>query len=157
MRFGLIDFLYAIACLAIGLGSGVLLAPEISIWLSLLAGVPIGLGVYLVLLYPFYRGMKLMPIVLPRCPCCESIQWTHQILGGPWPRLRFRCTSCNDLFVVWFNGKPGKTETWEAPVLLLKWPYAFGRYRLTRQPKKKLILTKSALQKKQASPAPQTK
>ena len=46
-----------------------------------------------------------------------------------WPRIRYRCDGCEGEFVVWHDGKVGSDETWETPVLVLKWPYVFGPYR----------------------------
>jgi len=35
---------------------------------------------------------------------------------------------CRGEFVVWLDGMAGASETWEHPVLVLKWPYVIGRY-----------------------------
>jgi len=76
------------------------------------------------------RGFRLPPMILPRCPCCRSGRDnSFDIIGGPWPRITFRCWKCNGEFVIWFNGKRGDQETWEKPVLALKWPYAWGIYK----------------------------
>jgi hypothetical protein len=89
---------------------------------------------YFALIYPFYRGFKLFPMILPQCPCCGRFQEGFHILGGNWPRIIFRCPTCDGAFVIWHNGKPSDQETWEKPVLALKWPYAFGIYKRARKP-----------------------
>jgi hypothetical protein len=59
-------------------------------------------------------------MILPRCPFCRNFQHGFHILGGQYPRVTFRCPTCNGEFVIWHNGKPGDQETWEKPVLALK-------------------------------------
>ncbi len=51
-----------------------------------------------------------------------------------WPRITFRCGICDGEFVVWHDGTVGSDETWEVPVLVLKWPYLFGPYRKVEKP-----------------------
>ena len=89
---------------------------------------------YLALMYPFYRALKLFPIITPRCPCCGSFQDGYHIVHDNWPRISFRCPTCDGEFVIWYNGKPSAQETWEQPVLVLKWPYAFGIYKRAKKP-----------------------
>ena len=134
MGFRLIDLLFAIACIAIGMVLGRSLASDLPPHFRSVAGLLGGVGVYLALIYPFYRALKLFPMILPRCPCCGKFQHGFHILGGPWPRISFRCPSCCGEFVIWHNGRPGNQETWEKPVLALKWPYALGRYRRIQKP-----------------------
>jgi hypothetical protein len=100
-------------------------------WAAPLLGA---VGVYFALMYPFYRGLKLYPMVLPRCPCCGKFQEGFHILGVDWPRVSLRCPTCDGEFVIWHNGKAGDRERWETPVLALKWPYAFGIYSLAKKP-----------------------
>jgi hypothetical protein len=134
MRFGLIDLLFAIVCIAIGDVLGQAIASYLPTGVRTVAGPVTGMGIYLLLIYPFYRALKLFPMILPRCPCCGAFQHGFHILGGSWPRIGFRCPSCNGEFVIWHNGAPGDEETWEKPVLALKWPYALGRYRRLLKP-----------------------
>ena len=134
MRFSLIDLLFAIASLVIGGVLGSLLISGLSTHHRPIAAAFGGICVYLALIYPFYRGLKLFPMVLPRCPCCGSFQRGFHFLAGGWPRIIFRCPSCNGEFVIWHNGKPGEQETWDKPVLALKWPYAFGIYKRMKKP-----------------------
>src|SRR5687767_14481723 len=133
MRFGLIDLLFLIACLAIGVAIGEAAASDLPRQLRPFVGLVAGVGVYLGLVYPFYRLLRLSPMILPRCPCCRGFQHGFHILGS-WPRIIFRCPSCNGEFVIWFNGAPDDSETWDRPVLALKWPYALGRYRRLERP-----------------------
>jgi hypothetical protein len=129
MRFNLIDVFFMFACEAIGMVVGQLLCPHLPGYVRPIA-MPLGaLCMYLALMYPFYRGLRLYPMVLPRCPCCRSFQHGFHILDVRWPRIVFRCPTCEGEFVVWHNGKPGGEETWEKPVLALKWPYAWGIYK----------------------------
>jgi hypothetical protein len=134
MRFGLTDLLFVIACNGVGIGVGLNLASGIPSPVRIVAALLVGLCVYLVLVYPFYRGFRLVPLVLPRCPCCRNNRDSFQILGGPWPRINLRCSKCEGEFVVWLNGKPGARETWAKPVLALKWPYAYGIYKRENNP-----------------------
>jgi hypothetical protein len=133
MRFSVIDLLFGVACFALGSMARALLWPgpasfrQVAGWLS-------GIGVYLALIYPVYRGLKLFPMVLPRCACCRSFQDGFHTQADQWPRVSFLCPTCNSEFVVWHNGKPGDKETWDKPVLVLKWPYAFGRYKRVEKP-----------------------
>jgi hypothetical protein len=129
MRLGVIDVLFGIGCIAVGAALGQWLAPDLPASLGLLAETVAGVSVYFALVYPFYRSFRLLPIILPRCPCCAKNQQGFDILGGHFPRIAFRCVTCNGEFAVWLNGTPGDQETWEKPVLALKWPYALGRYR----------------------------
>jgi hypothetical protein len=132
MGFRLHDLLFAIICIAIGAPGGLFLSSHLPGYLRAIAGFFAGLCVYLALIYPFYRALKLLPMVLPRCPCCQHLQQRFYIIGGCWPRICYRCPSCDGEFVIWHNGRPGNDETWEMPVLLLKWPYAFGIYKRSR-------------------------
>lgn len=82
-----------------------------------------------------YRKFGLPPMLLPRCACCGRRTEGFQVLLGNWPRITFRCPKCDGEFVVWHDGKVGSDETWEKPVLVLKWPYVFGPYRKMEKPK----------------------
>lgn len=134
MGFRLHDLLFAIVCMTIGVVGVSSLSSHLAGGLRIVVWILGGLGVYLAFVYPFYRGLKLLPMVLPRCPCCQHLQREFHIIGGCWPRIWFRCPSCDGEFVIWHNGKAGADETWEKPVLLLKWPYAFGIYKRSQMP-----------------------
>jgi hypothetical protein len=134
MGFRLIDLLFAIASIAIGMVLGGSFTFALPTHFRSVAAPCSGLFVYLILIYPFYRGLKLFPMILPRCPCCGKLQNGFHIIGRHWPCITFRCPSCMGEFVIWHNGTPGKEETWKKPVLALKWPYAFGTYRRMRKP-----------------------
>ncbi len=98
--------------------------------LILVAVVP----VYIALAPFVYRKFGLLPMLLPRCACCGKRPEGFHVLDN-WPRITFRCCKCDGEFVVWHDGKVGSDETWEAPVLVLKWPYVFGPYRKVEKPK----------------------
>jgi len=134
MRFGLIDVLFLSASLTIGLVIGLSLSPRLPGYIRPIAVPLAGLSMYLALVYPFYRGLKLYPMILPRCPCCGHFQDGFHIWDEFWPKIIFRCPTCAGEFVVWHNGKPGDQETWETPVLVLKWPYALGIYKRIKKP-----------------------
>lgn len=134
MRFGLIDLLFAIACVTAGMLIGGSIAPNVAKGIRPIVVYGSGLGIYFALVYPFYRLLRLFPMILPRCPCCGTLQPGYHILGVAYPRIRFRCPGCSGEFVIWLNGRPGVDETWETPVLALKWPYAWGRYRRLEKP-----------------------
>ncbi len=133
MRFGLLDLLFAIACIFIGTIAGQWLGSDLLPYLRFAVGLISGICLYLALVYPVYRGLKLFPLVLPRCPCCEKFGDGFHV-GGHFPRIIFRCPTCEGEFVVWHNGKAGAEETWDKPVLVLKWPYALGIYRKAAKP-----------------------
>jgi hypothetical protein len=135
MRFNLIDVLFMVVCLTIGTIVGLSLSSHLPGYLRPVAPPLGGLCLYLALIYPFYRGLKLYPMILPRCPCCRTFQDGFHFEDGGWPRIRFRCPTCNGEFVIWHNGKPSDQETWETPVLALKWPYALGIYIRAKRPK----------------------
>ena len=84
--------------------------------------------VYIALIPFVYRKFRLLPMLLPRCACCEKRPEGFHVLDN-WPRITLRCFKCDGEFVVWLDGKVGRDETWETPVLVLKWPYVFGPYR----------------------------
>ena len=134
MRIGLIDLLFATACIAIGMVLGQTVTSDLPTQLRPFVGPVAGVCIYLVLVFPVYRGLRLLPIIFPRCPCCRRFQQAFDILGGAWPRVGLRCPSCKGEFVIWYNGAPNAHETWETPVLALKWPYAVGRYRRLHKP-----------------------
>ena len=134
MRFGLIDLLFVIACMAVGMLLGHALAPDLPTFCRPFAGPVAVVCLFLLLVYPFYRGLRLFPMILPRCPCCAKFQHGFHILCPQYPRIILRCPTCNGEFVIWYNGKPGDLETWEKPVLALKWPYALGRYCRMQKP-----------------------
>lgn len=94
MRFGLIDLLFATACIAVGYGAGFSLSPPLPKYLRVVAAILGGLGVYIAFIYPFYRGLKLFPLLLPRCPCCSKFQDGFEILCG---RLASRPLSLSHL------------------------------------------------------------
>lgn len=133
MRFNLIDLLFATVSIAIGAVLGESLARGASTHLRAMAMILGGVGVYLALVYPFYRGLKLFPMILPRCPCCGKLQDGFHILDPVWPRISLRCPTCHGEFIVWCNGHPSDQETWERPVLALTWPYAFGMYKRAKK------------------------
>jgi hypothetical protein len=134
MRLGLVDLLFWIACMAVGMLLGHAVASGLPTRLRPFAGPVAGLFVYLGLVHPLYRGLRLLPMIFPRCPSCRRFQQEFHILGGVWPRVSYRCLSCKGEFIVWHNGAPDDRETWERPVLALKWPYALGRYRRVQRP-----------------------
>ena len=135
MRYGLIDLFFMCACTATGLVGGMILTADFSPRVRVVVGIAGALCLYLVLIYPFYRGLRLLPMILPRCPCCRSGRDnSFDSIGGPWPRVTLRCCKCNGEFIVWLDGKAGDQETWEKPVLTLKWPYAWGIYRRVDRP-----------------------
>ena len=82
MRLGLIDLLFAIGCVAIGMVAGQLVASELPAGFRPIAGPVAGICLYLALIYPFYRGLKLLPVIFPRCPCCASFQQGFHILAA---------------------------------------------------------------------------
>jgi len=134
LRFGLIDLLIGIIFVTVGAFLGASLSAHLPPYLQPLAELLGAIVVYLAVVYPVYRGFRLFPMILPRCPCCRIFQQGFQILHVDWPRVTFKCPSCDGKFVIWHNGKPGSQETWEKPVLALKWPYAFGRYKRMEKP-----------------------
>lgn len=134
MRLALPDLLFAIVSVVIGTILWPFVSPEAAPLSRIFGGLLVGMGLYFALIYPFYRGLKLLPMILPRCPCCGRFPQGLHILGGKWPRISFRCPTCDGEFVVWHNGKPGTDESWSHPVLALKWPYALGRYKRMMKP-----------------------
>jgi hypothetical protein len=134
MRLGLPDLLFAIASVALGTLFWQFVNPEATSLYRIGGGLFVGSCLYLALVYPVYRVLKLLPMILPRCPCCGVFPQGLHILGGDWPRIRFRCPTCDGEFVIWHNGKPGCEESWDHPVLALKWPYALGRYKRMKNP-----------------------
>lgn len=133
MRFNLIDLLIAIFFMTMGTVVVSLLPPRFSCCPPLAAGLFLGTGLYLAVVAPIYRRFRLFPMILPRCPCCGKLQQGFFFTHG-WPRVIYKCPTCTGEFVIWLNGEPGDTETWDRPVLALKWPYALGRYqRMTKE------------------------
>src|SRR5882762_7735353 len=100
MRFGLIDLLFLFGCEAIGIIVKLWLTAFMSASFSLLLGVAVAVLIYLILVCPFYRGLKLFPMILPRCPCCAKRQPGFHFVHG-WPRVVYRCPTCNGEFVIW--------------------------------------------------------
>jgi hypothetical protein len=137
MRYGLLDLLFAVFCSGFGAMVSISFIHKrlpSSPTLTMLLAYACGIGIYLALVYPVYRGLKLFPLVLPKCPFCGGRDG-YLTNCEYWPRVNFQCTTCNGEFAVWHNGKPGLRETWEKPVLALKWPYALGRYCTMHKPK----------------------
>lgn len=131
MRFTLIDMMMPVGLM---LFVTVLVPPSFLFHHPLLAPV-VTILIYYLALAPFvYRKFGLSPMRLPRCACCGQWGEGFHVLAN-WPRIRCRCFQCEGEFVVWFDGKVGRDETWETPVLILKWPYVFGPYRKVEKPK----------------------
>jgi hypothetical protein len=128
MRFGLIDLLIGIFFTTVGAEATQLLHRMYLFYLMRIAVPACAVGLYLAVAAPIYRRFRLFPLILPRCPCCGKFQNGFYITHG-WPRVAFLCPTCKGEFIIWLNGKPGDSETWDRPVLALKWPYVFGRYR----------------------------
>ena len=132
MRLTLIDFMFPVVWFGFIAG---IIAPSFlphypSVFMFVMAAV-----VYYLALAPFvYRKFGLLPMLLPRCACCGQWGEGFYVLDN-WPRITYRCWQCEGEFVVWHDGKVGSDETWETPVLVLKWPYVFGPYRKMEKPK----------------------
>ena len=126
MRLTLIDLIIPVVWFGVTIGfiapSFLPHYPLVSI-LVLVAVVP---G-YVALIAFVHRKFGLLPMLLPRCACCRQRGEGFHVLTD-WPRVTYRCSRCEGEFVVWHDGKVGG-ETWEAPVLVLKWPYVWGPYR----------------------------
>jgi hypothetical protein len=132
--FNFIDFLFIQACLWIGEPLGFYLASGSPHLLQVAAAILCPICLYLALVYPFYYGLKRYPMTHPRCACCGQWQQEFFVNAADWPRVVYRCPSCDGEFAVWHNGRAGAKETWENPVLALTWPYAFGVYRRLKEP-----------------------
>ena len=133
--YALIDLLIFIALFYIGVFVAWLLTNDLPKVLRSFACFFIGICTYLAIICPISRKLKRHPIWMPHCPCCGKFQNGFHILDQRgWPRITFRCPSCNGEFVIWHNGKVGDKETWDKPVLTLNWPYAFGRYKKMTRP-----------------------
>ena len=128
MRWGLIDMLILVFSIAIGAFLGHFGEPFLPQALRPAATVVGAVAVYLAIVYPIYRGFKLLPMILPRCPCCKQFQQGFHFTQA-WPRITYRCPTGRGEFVIWHTGKPTAEETWDKPVLALKWPYALGTYK----------------------------
>jgi hypothetical protein len=145
MRVSLIDVLIALAIVIVGaliamsifyvmvLACGLILPSETSEAVVIPASMIAGICFYLALAAPIYRHFRFLPMLLPRCPCCEKRQEGFHFLPD-WPRIRYRCPQCDGEFVIWHNGRPTDEETWDNPVLVLKWPYVLGRYKRAEKP-----------------------
>ena len=133
MRFGLIDLLIAIFFTTVGTVAAQLLGRIFPSYLTRIAVPVCAVCLYLAVLAPIYRRFRMFPMILPRCPCCGKFQNGFHFTQG-WPRVAYRCPACKGEFIIWHNGKPGDSETWDRPVLALKWPYAFGRYKRMNRP-----------------------
>jgi hypothetical protein len=142
--FTLFDMLIVMACTVTGILLGLWLVRHLHhvpaglrLIVFLLVCPPFsGLWLYLALVCPIYRALKFRPLLLPKCPCCGVRRVSYDILSRGWPSSTLQCPGCKGEFRVWFNGKPGKEETWERPVLTLNWPYIFGRYNIVQKPKR---------------------
>ena len=131
MRYTLIDGLIPVGFFFIGL----IIAPSFLLHYPLVyMSIMVAVVLYIALAAFIYRKFRLLPMILPRCACCGQWGEGFDVLNN-WPRITCRCWKCDGEFVVWFDGKVGSDETWEAPVLVLKWPYVFGPYRKVEKPK----------------------
>jgi hypothetical protein len=130
MRFGLIDLLIAIGLASVGVVAARFLFP---VRLYPVAVPLCAAGVYLAAVAPLYRRLHLLPLILPRCPCCTKFQSGFSFVPDA-QRVVCRCPTCRGEFVIWFDGQVGPAETWDRPVLVLKWPYAWGRYKRVNRP-----------------------
>jgi hypothetical protein len=99
-----------------------------------LIAMPIGgICVCLALVAPIYRHLHFLPMLFPRCPFCKK-RPNRLYYSCCWPRIRCGCSECHGEFVVWLDGQPTVEETWDTPVLALKWPYVYGRYKRVEKP-----------------------
>jgi hypothetical protein len=110
-----------------------LLAGMFPPFLTETAGCVFGFLLYLAVAAPIYRTFRWRPMIHPRCQCCRNFQ-AGFYYTGTWPRIVYKCPTCTGEFIIWFNGKVGNTETWDKPVLALKWPYVLGRYKKMNKP-----------------------
>ena len=124
MRYRLLDLLIIYFFAIVAAIATELLDEMYPFYLMRVGVAACAVGLYLAVAAPIYRRFRLFPLLLPRCPCCGEFQngfyFTHD-----WPRTAFQCPTCKGEFVIWHNGKPGDSETWDRPVLALKWPYVF--------------------------------
>jgi len=131
--FNLIDLLIVILFIAVGHVAASPLTRFLPSLLVEITGYAGGILFFLLAAAPIYRTFRLMPMGRPRCPCCNDFQTGFYVSRG-WPRMLLGCPSCKGEFVVWLNGKVGDSETWDQPVLVLKWPYVVGRYKRMHKP-----------------------
>jgi len=131
--FNVIDLLLAIFFVGVGEVAAQPLNRFLPSILVHIIGYVGGVSFFLMAAAPIYRTFRLMPMGRPRCPCCKGFQTGFYVSRG-WPRMVFGCPSCKGEFVVWFSGEVGDTETWDKPVLALKWPYVLGRYQRMHKP-----------------------
>ena len=132
MRFSLIDLIIFTAFAGISSAAGLqlsdVLQPQIPGIICMAAAWVLGLLAYLAAACPLYRRFRWRPLLLPRCPHCNSQKDGFQ-LSQAWPRINYKCLSCSGEFVIWHSGRVTEDETWDKPVLAIKWPYVFGVYK----------------------------
>lgn len=138
MRFSLIDLLIVIFFTTVGTVAAQLLWHLFPFCVTRIAVYACAICIYLAVLAPIYRRFRLPPMILPRCPCCGKFQQGFHFVPG-WPRVLYLCPTCKGEFVIWHNGQAGDNETWDRPVLALKWPYAFGWYKRMNRPTTKAM------------------
>jgi hypothetical protein len=127
MRLGLLDLLFVVVSVSLGALLGRFFGGYLPVSMRLPAMLLCGIGMYASLICPFYCHLRLFPMILPRCPCCGYLPAGYHV-EGCWPRIYCRCHNCQKEFLLWMNGHVDEPEPESVPVLVLRWPYAFGRY-----------------------------
>ena len=134
MRFSLIDLLIFIAVLLASMFGADRLLPTGHEWRSLAMLVCLatllGSTMMLTIIPLLYRRLRMLPLHLPSCPHCGVMPQGYREVGGEWPHVAVKCSSCDgNLTLVFDRSASAPAPSEKAPVLVLQWPVQMGFWR----------------------------
>lgn len=132
MRFAWLDLLVVTAICLLGLLLWAILESAIGTgfryhWLQ----VSFVVMIYVVFAPLVYRGFRIRPPILPRCPQCGDANRRYVLAAktedGPFDVIV--CTSCNETVQIWYRAPKSARVAKSFPSFQLVWPYSWGRWR----------------------------
>ena len=125
MRYGLRDVLIGTAVFTLAnLLSSLCVERKFAPWLW----VPLGTFLYLVVTPPLYRWLRLMPLMLPRCPQCK-LREGYDVESRQWPKIVGTCFHCQQRVELWWRPPAPEAVSKTIPSILLVWPESIGRWK----------------------------
>lgn len=128
MRFQLRDLLIAVFLIAISANTAtVLLSPiDLPSIIAWIVPVVAGIACYLILSSLIYRGFRLFPLLLPKCPNCRNANRHYFSLDRRWPTEMVECANYHSSIELYVTPTVYEPGTRGGLRFQLLWPYSFG-------------------------------